>query len=68
MDDVVLEHFRRVPTSMLLDHLRSIVEAEGVDGDPALVQAARRRGLAVVEGDVLEVLRGRADASAGAIT
>jgi O-antigen chain-terminating methyltransferase len=44
------------------------VEAEGVDGDPALVQAARRRGLAVVEGDVLEVLRGRADASAGAIT
>jgi len=44
------------------------VEAEGVDGDPALVQAARRRGLAVVDGDVLEVLRGRADASAGAIT
>jgi len=44
------------------------VATEGVEGDPALVQAARRRGLAVVEGDALDVLRGRADASAGAIT
>jgi len=44
------------------------VETEGVDGDPALVQAARRRGLTVAEGDVLEALRGRADASFGAVT
>lgn len=44
------------------------VEAEGVDGDPALVQSARRRGLAVVEGDALEMLRGRPDASVGAVT
>ena len=44
------------------------VEAEGVDGDPGLVQAAHRRGLNVVEGDMLEVLRHRPDDSAGAIT
>lgn len=44
------------------------VAATGVEGDPALVQSARRRGLDVLEGDVLEVLRSQADASAGAVT
>lgn len=42
------------------------VEAVGVEGDPALAQAARRRGLDVDEGDVLESLRRRPAASAGA--
>ncbi len=32
------------------------VEAAGVDGDAALAGAGRRRGLDIVEGDVLEVL------------
>jgi SAM-dependent methyltransferase len=44
------------------------VEATGIDGDPALIAAARRRGLDVVEGDVLEVLRTLGDASRGAVT
>ncbi|HSL18451.1 MAG TPA: methyltransferase domain-containing protein [Methylomirabilota bacterium] len=44
------------------------VAASGVEGDPAVAQAARRRGLEVVEGDVLEVLRGLPDASRGAVT
>ena len=44
------------------------VKATGVDGDPALAGAARRRGLDVVEGDVLEVLRTLGDASRGAVT
>jgi SAM-dependent methyltransferase len=44
------------------------VKAAGIDGDPALAAAARRRGLDVVEGDVLEVLRTFADASQGAVT
>lgn len=44
------------------------VEATGIEGDPALAQAARRRGLRVVEGDVLEVLLRLGDGSAGAVT
>jgi len=44
------------------------VEAAGVEGDPALAQAARRRGLRVIEGDVLNVLRERPDDSVGAVT
>lgn len=44
------------------------IEAAGVESDAALAQAARRRGLEVTEGDALEALRGRPDASAGAIT
>lgn len=44
------------------------VEATGVEGDPSLAAAAIRRGLDVVEGDVLDVLRTLADASRGAVT
>lgn len=44
------------------------VAASGVDSDPALVQAARRRGLDVLESDILEALRVRPDGSVGAIT
>jgi O-antigen chain-terminating methyltransferase len=44
------------------------VPATGVEGDPALAGAARRRGLEVVEGDVLEALRGLPEASRGAVT
>jgi SAM-dependent methyltransferase len=44
------------------------VEATGIDGDPALAGAARRRGLDVVEGDVLDVLRTLGDDSRGAVT
>jgi O-antigen chain-terminating methyltransferase len=44
------------------------VEARGVESDPALVQTARRRGLDVLEGGVLEALRTLPDASHGAIT
>jgi SAM-dependent methyltransferase len=44
------------------------VEATGIDGDPALAAAARRRGLDVVEGDVLDVLRTFGDDSRGAVT
>jgi len=44
------------------------VQATGIDGDPALAAAARRRGLDVVEGDVLEVLRTLGDSSLGAVT
>jgi SAM-dependent methyltransferase len=44
------------------------VEATGVESDPALVQAARRRGLSVTEGDALDTLRSLPAASAGAIT
>ena len=43
------------------------VEAFGVEGDPALAQAARRRGLEVEESDVLGSLRGRPSDSAGAV-
>jgi O-antigen chain-terminating methyltransferase len=44
------------------------VAAAGVEGDPALAGAARRRGLEVLEGDVLEVLAAQPDASRGAVT
>ena len=44
------------------------VEATGVDGDAALVQAATRRGLKVLHGDVLEVLRSQESGSQGAVT
>jgi O-antigen chain-terminating methyltransferase len=44
------------------------VDATGVEGDPALADAARRRGLNVIEGDVLEVLREQDPESRGAVT
>jgi len=44
------------------------VEATGVEGDPALAEAARRRGLEIVEGDVLEVLKEQESESRGAVT
>lgn len=44
------------------------VAAAGVEGDPAVAQAAKRRGLEVLEGDVLDVLRELPDASRGAVT
>jgi len=44
------------------------VEATGVDGDTALANSARRRGLEILEGDVLEVLRTLGDESRGAVT
>jgi O-antigen chain-terminating methyltransferase len=44
------------------------VAASGVEADPALVGAARRRGLEVAEADVLAALRTRPDASLGAVT
>ncbi len=53
----------------LLEALRHAgLEAHGVDADPAMVEACRRRGLAVVAGDALEVLRAQAPASLGAVT
>jgi SAM-dependent methyltransferase len=44
------------------------VEAVGIEGDPAVAQASRRRGLEVIEADVLEGLRAAEDGSRGAIT
>ncbi|MEJ2580209.1 MAG: methyltransferase domain-containing protein [Acidobacteriota bacterium] len=44
------------------------VEAAGVEGDSALAEAARRRGLGVTEGDVLDILRGLEPESRGAVT
>jgi len=44
------------------------IAASGVEADPALIEGARRRGLEVEEGDVLEVLRGRGDGTCGAVT
>jgi SAM-dependent methyltransferase len=44
------------------------IEATGVEGDPALAEAARRRGLEIVEGDVLEVLKDLGSESQGAVT
>ena len=44
------------------------VEAAGIEGDAAVADAARRRGLDVVVGDVLEMLRSRPDGSCGAVT
>lgn len=44
------------------------IQASGIEGDPALTAAAVRRGLEVIEGDVLEALGGFADRSVGAVT
>jgi SAM-dependent methyltransferase/archaellum component FlaC len=44
------------------------IEATGIEGDGALVQAAARRGLTVIQGDVLEVLRAQETDSQGAVT
>ncbi len=44
------------------------VEATGIEGDAALAGAARRRGLAVIEGDVLGVLRGLENDAWGVVT
>jgi len=48
--------------------VRAGVEVWGVDADPAMVEACRRRGLAVVAGDALEVLAAQPPASLGAVT
>jgi SAM-dependent methyltransferase len=44
------------------------VEAKGIESDSAIAEGARRRGLDVVEGDVLEVLRDQESESQGAVT
>jgi SAM-dependent methyltransferase len=44
------------------------VEAAGIEGDPALTEAAVRRGLRVTEGDVLDALRTLGADSYGAVT
>lgn len=44
------------------------IEATGVEADPALAGAARRRGLRVIEGDALATLRGQPDGLWGAVT
>lgn len=44
------------------------VEAAGIEGDAAVAEASRRRGLDVIEGDVLEVLESLPDGSRGAVT
>jgi len=44
------------------------VEATGVEGDQALAGAARRRGLEVITGDLLEVLRTQQGDAFGAVT
>lgn len=44
------------------------VEASGIEADPALVAAARRRGLAVTAGDVLGDLSAMPDGTLGAAT
>ncbi|MCU0291963.1 MAG: methyltransferase domain-containing protein [Thermoanaerobaculaceae bacterium] len=43
------------------------VDARGVDSDPAMVAACQRQGLAVAEGDALELLRAQPEASLGAV-
>ncbi len=48
--------------------LQAGIEARGVDADPAMVEACRRRGLAVIAGDALEVLGQQPPASLGAVT
>lgn len=44
------------------------IEASGIDGDPAMVEACARRGLAVEQADLLDSLNGTAPDSLGAIT
>jgi O-antigen chain-terminating methyltransferase len=52
----------------LLDALQTAgIEARGVDCDPALVKACRRRGLAAEVGDALTTLRGQPGESLGAV-
>lgn len=46
---------------------RSGVDARGVDSDPAMVAACLRQGLAVTEGDALQVLRDQPAGSLGAV-
>jgi len=43
-------------------------EATGIEADPVLAASARRKGLRVVEGDVLEVLLRLGDGATGAVT
>jgi SAM-dependent methyltransferase len=52
----------------LLEALRNAgVDAKGVDSDPAMVAACRRRGLAVSQGDALAHLQATPDATLGAV-
>lgn len=52
----------------LLRLLRSAgVDARGVDSDPAMVDACRRAGLAVEEGDALEALEAQTPGSLGGV-
>lgn len=44
------------------------IRAEGIESDPALVAAARRRGLVIREGDVLDELESVEDLSCGAVS
>jgi O-antigen chain-terminating methyltransferase len=44
------------------------IEAAGIEGDAAVANASRRRGLDVIEGEVLSVLESMPDASRGAVT
>ncbi len=44
------------------------IRAEGIESDPALVVSARRRGLVVREGDVLDELESVEDLSFGAVS
>ncbi len=43
------------------------IKACGVEQDPALVQAARRRGVEVIEGDALDTLRSHTEDQLGAV-
>jgi SAM-dependent methyltransferase len=44
------------------------IDASGIESDPALAQAARRRGLEVIENDALTALRSQEDGRWGATT
>jgi O-antigen chain-terminating methyltransferase len=44
------------------------LQARGLDSNPVLVEECRKRGLAVVEGDLLAYLRTLPDASVGGVT
>ena len=51
-----------------LDALRALnITATGLDANPAMVDVCRARGLAVVQADALEYLRGLPDASLGGL-
>lgn len=47
---------------------RAGVEARGVDSDPAMVEACRRRGLTAMQGDAMGVLAAQPPGSLGAVT